>query len=325
MNFSQFFVFFSIPLIFVNANYTSEQRNQNNILPFPPQQHHYPSAPAMNLHPYYDVSQQLEEHQAHQQPHSPMPGHLPVSYTYPHQYGTDQSEQLCYRTTGSLPVATSSSVPNFIQPPTSYQHYGHRRDRSKSLSDIEVLNAQLEAAKIELQKAHITIADLSQLSIKRKPQRDIQTQTSNDFSNPTSTPLSSLEEKARQLLEKLHALSHISNEHQKELAEIISEQKKNPNKSPAPTGFSSLLPGAQKRAASALAAQKKDFEVSTYKDGTKQQAKIDRDLINIEWKIDAAITDLEKTGEEIQAMHHATLALIRKKTGQLDLKGSSTT
>lgn len=322
MNFSQFLLFFSIPLIFVNANYTSEPKNPNNILPFPPQQQYYPSAPAMNLHPYFDVSQQLEEHQ---QLHSPIPGHLPPSYTYPYQHAANQSEQLHYRTTGSLPIAVSSSVPNFIQQPDTHISYGHRRDRSKSLSDVEVLNAQLEAAKIELQKAHTTIADLSQLSIKRKPQRDIQTQTSNDFNAPINTPLSSLEAKASQLLEKLHTLSNVSEEHIKELTEIINEQKKNPNKSSAPTGFSSYLPGAHKRAASALAAQKKDFEVSTYKDGTKQQAKIDRDLISIEWKIDAAITDVEKTGEEIQAMHHAALAAIRKKTGQLDLKGSSTT
>ncbi len=316
--------FFSLLLTFINSDYTTEQHSFysensqqiNSLYPQIPSAPAYPSLPTAPYSPNH---------------FSPPPGSLfPHTFSYAHANGSAGShhyqQDSCYRTTGSLPIPISSSVPNFVQSELSGK--GHHRNRSKSVSDIEILSAQLEATRLELAKAHSTIAILhSKPSHKLQGQyEDNSTQTDTHI-NPPTTKLETLEFKAQELLAQLHNLSRLCAQHKREYADIIASKAQNPIAAPAPSGISSLLPGARKRSASILAAKQQSLDVETHKDAAKQQQMIDSNLITIGWKIDVAISDLAKAELEIKRMYHARLATIRKQTGAdvAHLKDSSST
>lgn len=208
------------------------------------------------------------------------------------------SESSCYRSGWSAPVDVPCTQPIAI--PSAMQR-GHHRNLSKSLTETDICMAKIAALEAQLSSAQ---QELLQTHRHHKETRTIETQTDNQSEH---------QKLALIILAKIANLESICQKHQEEYADLFKRHMQLKSSASAPSGFSSLIPGASRRAAARISQKTKNFDDKTHQLGTSQQEVIDAQAITIQWKLEEVIAALNAVEQKINTMHTEALAEIIKK------------
>jgi len=255
-------------------------------LPFPPDlmRYHLPAGPG--LYPQLPYApQESPNYSDHTQN---------IESLYLQQQATETIAS-CYRTTGSISVPSAPSR----------SHYGHQRNRSKSLESSEIYETKIAA--LEAQLSSTEQALLRSNAGYHKETRDGATQTGSESEH---------EQLALIILEKIAALETVCDDHQDEYAALFESYAKLKTSASAPSGLASFIPGAKKIAAARHSRKTKKFDDETHKLGTSQQEVIDAASLTIQWNLQEVLKALTLIEQRIEKMHREALAAITKKTKQ---------